>query len=439
MSVELRPLGVACNIQCQYCYQNPERDAGNVARSYDLDAMKAAVEREGGPFTLFGGEALLAPRARPGEAVGVGPRALRLQQPPDERRAHQRRARPDVPPVQGARRHLHRRARRAQRRALERHAGAHPGGDGQDRGGDRAPVPRGHAAQPDHHAAPGQRDRRTSCPPCTTGCGGSRRWASPRLACTCSRSTGRRRRGLRALDGGEPVAFTSFADLEDELTTLQARPLRGHAQPAARHRRLHDLRVERLRPVHHPRRARRRGPGPVEQLRADQQGRRRFREGVRRGLRAVPRPVPHAPGARRVPGLPVLPHVQGPVPGHGDRRRLAKPDRALRPVEGPVPPAGGAPARRRPASRCRPARSARRRGGVPRPVGPGPEHHDRRGPAPDGRAHAGGRCGRCVAPTATSPTAMPGPSSRRPNGADRWSTRSSSSTSRCTTSRAWRG
>lgn len=54
-------MGVACNIQCQYCYQNPERDAGNVARSYDLDAMKAAVEREGGPFTLFGGEALLVP------------------------------------------------------------------------------------------------------------------------------------------------------------------------------------------------------------------------------------------------------------------------------------------------------------------------------------------------------------------------------------------
>jgi radical SAM protein with 4Fe4S-binding SPASM domain len=59
VSVELRPLGVACNIQCQYCYQNPQRDAGNVPRSYDMDAMKAAVEREGGPITLFGGEALL--------------------------------------------------------------------------------------------------------------------------------------------------------------------------------------------------------------------------------------------------------------------------------------------------------------------------------------------------------------------------------------------
>jgi uncharacterized protein len=59
VSVELRPLGVACNLQCQYCYQNPQRDAGNVPRSYDLEEMKAAVEREGGPFTLFGGEPLL--------------------------------------------------------------------------------------------------------------------------------------------------------------------------------------------------------------------------------------------------------------------------------------------------------------------------------------------------------------------------------------------
>jgi uncharacterized protein len=61
VGVELRPLGVACNIQCQYCYQNPQRDAGNVVRRYDMDLMKASVEREGGPFTLFGGEPLLLP------------------------------------------------------------------------------------------------------------------------------------------------------------------------------------------------------------------------------------------------------------------------------------------------------------------------------------------------------------------------------------------
>jgi uncharacterized protein len=63
LSVELRPLGVQCNLQCTYCYQQPERDAGNIATRYDLDAMKAAVREEGGPFILFGGEPLLIPVA----------------------------------------------------------------------------------------------------------------------------------------------------------------------------------------------------------------------------------------------------------------------------------------------------------------------------------------------------------------------------------------
>ena len=61
MTVELRPLGVKCNIRCDYCYQNPQRDAGNVGRAYDLERMKAAVVAEGGSFSLFGGEALMVP------------------------------------------------------------------------------------------------------------------------------------------------------------------------------------------------------------------------------------------------------------------------------------------------------------------------------------------------------------------------------------------
>lgn len=59
MSVELRPLGVSCNIGCRYCYQNPLRDAGNLRQKYDLEKMKEAVRRAGRPFTLFGGEPLL--------------------------------------------------------------------------------------------------------------------------------------------------------------------------------------------------------------------------------------------------------------------------------------------------------------------------------------------------------------------------------------------
>jgi uncharacterized protein len=63
MGVEVRPLGVTCNIACQYCYQTPQRDAGNLASRYDLEAMKAAIERENGAFILFGGEPLLVPVA----------------------------------------------------------------------------------------------------------------------------------------------------------------------------------------------------------------------------------------------------------------------------------------------------------------------------------------------------------------------------------------
>jgi radical SAM protein with 4Fe4S-binding SPASM domain len=59
MSVELRPQGVACNLSCHYCYQNPQRDAGNHRTPYNLELMKQETRRVGGPFTLFGGEPLL--------------------------------------------------------------------------------------------------------------------------------------------------------------------------------------------------------------------------------------------------------------------------------------------------------------------------------------------------------------------------------------------
>jgi len=61
MTVEVRPLGAKCNIQCKYCYQHPIRDAGNVLHSYDIEKMKVGIEQEGSAFTLFGGEALMIP------------------------------------------------------------------------------------------------------------------------------------------------------------------------------------------------------------------------------------------------------------------------------------------------------------------------------------------------------------------------------------------
>lgn len=61
MTIELTPNGVACNLACTYCYQNQMRDAGNISGGYDFDKMVAGLEREGGQFTVFGGEALLTP------------------------------------------------------------------------------------------------------------------------------------------------------------------------------------------------------------------------------------------------------------------------------------------------------------------------------------------------------------------------------------------
>lgn len=61
MGVELRPMGVKCNIACQYCYQHPQRDVEDTKKEYDMELMKSAILQEGSEFTLFGGEALMVP------------------------------------------------------------------------------------------------------------------------------------------------------------------------------------------------------------------------------------------------------------------------------------------------------------------------------------------------------------------------------------------
>ena len=61
MTTELRPLGVTCNIACQYCYQHPQRDVEPTLEPYDMEKMKTALLREGSDFIIFGGEALLVP------------------------------------------------------------------------------------------------------------------------------------------------------------------------------------------------------------------------------------------------------------------------------------------------------------------------------------------------------------------------------------------
>jgi len=61
MTIELTPNGVACNMDCPYCYQKPMRDAGNISHGYDMAKMKEGLLKEGGAFALFGGEPLLLP------------------------------------------------------------------------------------------------------------------------------------------------------------------------------------------------------------------------------------------------------------------------------------------------------------------------------------------------------------------------------------------
>ena len=61
MTIEANPLGVACNLSCPYCYQTSMRTAGNVSVKPDISRMKAALERAGGQFSVFGGEPLLTP------------------------------------------------------------------------------------------------------------------------------------------------------------------------------------------------------------------------------------------------------------------------------------------------------------------------------------------------------------------------------------------
>ncbi|MVZ97924.1 radical SAM protein [Sphingorhabdus sp. IMCC26285] len=63
MSIELRPLGVACNIACQYCYQNSLRDVAATTPKFDFDAVTSAADAMDEPLNLFGGEPLLLPLA----------------------------------------------------------------------------------------------------------------------------------------------------------------------------------------------------------------------------------------------------------------------------------------------------------------------------------------------------------------------------------------
>jgi uncharacterized protein len=74
MTVEIRPLGVKCNIKCSYCYQNSQRLAASHNNvEFDFETIKKRVEAtNGGGFSLFGGEPLLTPIQRLEEIFAWG-------------------------------------------------------------------------------------------------------------------------------------------------------------------------------------------------------------------------------------------------------------------------------------------------------------------------------------------------------------------------------
>lgn len=64
MSVDLQPLGTRCNLQCLYCYQNPQRETNQNScdhSSYDMEAIQNSLGDLNVMFNLFGGEPLLLP------------------------------------------------------------------------------------------------------------------------------------------------------------------------------------------------------------------------------------------------------------------------------------------------------------------------------------------------------------------------------------------
>ena len=61
MSIEIRPVGVTCNLRCDYCYEEKARETSGRSYRYNREAVLASIDKlkPGEFWSLFGGEALI--------------------------------------------------------------------------------------------------------------------------------------------------------------------------------------------------------------------------------------------------------------------------------------------------------------------------------------------------------------------------------------------
>lgn len=71
MSIEILPVGVTCNLRCDYCYEQPEREKQPVHR-YNRDAVIKGLKYSHGFWQIFGGEPLLLQIEQLEELLKIG-------------------------------------------------------------------------------------------------------------------------------------------------------------------------------------------------------------------------------------------------------------------------------------------------------------------------------------------------------------------------------
>jgi uncharacterized protein len=72
MTIEYLPNGISCDLTCKYCYQENMRIAGNISAPLAFVRVKETLTKQGAPFAVFGGEALLTPKTKLEEIFKFG-------------------------------------------------------------------------------------------------------------------------------------------------------------------------------------------------------------------------------------------------------------------------------------------------------------------------------------------------------------------------------